>query len=112
MYSKGHQVPGFAPAAAMPPPSAPPVAMGPDPALVRATQAELIRLQYLNGSADGAMGPHTAEAIRAYQQASGLPVTGAPSQALLARLQATPGGGAPASASAAAPAAWVPPKTQ
>jgi len=124
MYSKGEQVPGYAPIAA----SAPVRMMtGADP-VVRATQTELIRLHYLNGGADGQMGPMTSGAIRNYEQASGLPVDGAVSSRLLARLQSTPtSAGAPATASApasgwvqpttsgqqpaAAPAGWVPPKT-
>jgi len=124
MYSKGEQVPGYAPIAT----SAPARMMsGPDPALVRATQSELIRLHYLNGGADGAMGPMTSNAIRSYERASGLPADGAVSPSLLAKLQSTPAAaGAPAAAAApasgwvqpttagqpaAAPAGWVPPKT-
>lgn len=96
----------------------------PDP-LVRSTQTELIRLGYLNDVADGFMGPKTRNAISAFEQASGLPIDGVSSQPLLARLQATPTGGAGAagaaawvaptngtagtSASAATPAGWVVP---
>jgi peptidoglycan hydrolase-like protein with peptidoglycan-binding domain len=121
MYSKGNQVPGWAPqsSAAPPPPSASaPVA---DP-MVRATQSELLRLGYLNDPPDGIMGPKTRSAIVLYQQTFGLPVDGAPSRRLLATLQSTPTGGAPAVASGPAvlsPAAgsalggWAPPpKTQ
>ena len=116
MYAKGEQVPGFAPLT--PPPSAP-VAQA-DP-MVRATQAELIRLGYLNGSADGFMGPRTRSAISGYEQANGLPVDGRASSNLLARLQATPAGGgastasapsnwvAPAGSGSAAPSGWVAP---
>lgn len=124
MYSKGHQVAGYAPAS---PPPPPPVAYGPDPALVRATQNELIRLHYLDDVADGAMGPKTSRAISAFERADGLPVDGTVSQRLLARLQATPTGAGPAAsapnwvapttgtstpASApAAPSGWVAPKS-
>jgi hypothetical protein len=102
MYTKGDQVAGYAPV------SVPaPMAYGPDPALVRATQSELIRLNYLNDAADGAMGPRTSRAIAAFEQSSGLPVDGTVSQRLLARLQSTPGGAGPA---ASAPN-WVPPTT-
>ncbi len=104
MYAKGEQVPGYAPLTPPPPPSGP-VAQA-DP-LVRATQSELIRIGYLNGSADGFMGPRTRGAISSFEQANGLPVDGAPSPNLLGRLQATPaGGGAP---TASAPGNWVAP---
>jgi len=113
MYSHGDQVPGYAPIATAAPP--PRMMSGPDPALVRATQNELIRLQYLTGGADGAMGPMTSNAIRSYERASGLPVDGAVSPSLLARLQSTPSGAGAAAAqptNASAPAGWVQPKTQ
>jgi hypothetical protein len=103
MYSKGELVPGFAPVAM---PSAPaPVAMA-DP-LVRATQNELIRLGYLNGGADGQMGPKTRAAITSFEQANGLPADGSPSSHLLATLRATPTGAPPPTASA--PPGWVAP---
>ncbi len=105
MYTRGNQVPGYAPIASAPPP--PRVMSGPDP-LVRSTQAELIRLHYLNGGADGAMGPMTSGAIRSFEQANAMPVDGAVSQRLLARLQATPTASA-APTNAAAPAGWVQP---
>lgn len=60
-----------------------------DPDLVRATQAQLIRLGYLHGGADGVMGPMTSTAIARFETASGLPVDGAPSAVLLTRLQAS-----------------------
>ena len=114
MYAKGDQVPGYAPIA-----SAAPVMCGPDPAMVRGVQRELIRLNYLRDVADGAVGPKTVTAIRQYERATGLPVDGAPSDGLLARLQGTPtsqaasaGGPAPGSATASAPAQpsnWVAP---
>jgi hypothetical protein len=107
MYAKGEQVPGFAPLA---PPPPPPTAGGPD-SLVRATQSELIRLGYLQGAADGYMGPRTHGAIASFEQASGLPADGSPSPSLLARLQSTPTGAPPppaAAAPAAAPTASAP----
>jgi len=104
MYAKGDQVPGYAPIAVAPPP--PPVSSGPDP-LVRSTQSELIRLGYLQGGADGYMGPKTGGAISSFEQANGLPVDGSPSPRLLARLQSTPTG-APAP-TASAPSNWVAP---
>jgi hypothetical protein len=115
MYAKGEQVPGFAPLVAVTP--GPSRVAGPDPALVRGTQVELARLHYLDDAPDGAFGPKTAGAIRAYQQASGLPPTGTVSQTLLARLQSTPtsagnsGGGGSATASVSSPG-WVAPTTQ
>jgi hypothetical protein len=110
MYAKGEQVPGFAPLAAAPPP--PPTASGPD-SLVRATQAELIRLGYLQGAADGYMGPRTHGAIASFEQANALPADGSPSPSLLARLQSTPTGAPPpppgAAPTASAPSNWVAP---
>ena len=61
MFAKGEQVPGFAPA----------VMAGPGPAadpLVRSSQAELIRLGYLHGTADGYIGPRTRSAISGFEQ--------------------------------------------
>jgi hypothetical protein len=101
MYARGEQVPGYAPLAVQSAPAPAPVAMA-DPT-VRATQAELIRLGYLQDGADGFMGPKTRTAIAAFQQANGLAVDGAASQHLLATLQSTP------AAAAAAPANWVAP---
>jgi peptidoglycan hydrolase-like protein with peptidoglycan-binding domain len=120
MYAKGEQVPGFAPLAPLAPPPPPTAAGGPD-SMVRATQVELVRLGYLEGGADGYMGPRTRGAISSFEQANGLPVDGSPSRTLLARLQSTPTGapggapsgaprGAPAPApTASAPSNWVAP---
>lgn len=47
------------------------------------TQKALVRLGFDPGPIDGAMGASTRRAIRTYQQAQGLPVTGQPSDALL-----------------------------
>lgn len=101
MYSHGHQVPGYSPQARayVPGPT------GPDTALVRATQSELIRLHYLNDVADGAIGPRTVRAIEEYERANGLPVDGRVSGDLLARLQSTPGG-----ATGGASSGWVAPR--
>lgn len=52
-----------------------------------ALQAGLNRAGFDAGEPDGVLGTKTETAIRAYQAASRLPVTGQPSQALLARLQ-------------------------
>jgi hypothetical protein len=102
MYSRGDQVPGFAPVrVAVSAPVIPP----PDP-LVRATQSELIRLGYLQGGADGYTGRKTRTAISGFEQSNGLPVDGTASSRLLARLQATPTA-APTAATASAPSAWV-----
>jgi hypothetical protein len=103
MYSKGDQVPGWAP---LPPPS--PAAMA-DP-MVRATQSELVRLGYLHKTPDGIMGSKTRGAIVQFQQAKGLPADGVPSQRLLAALQATPTGAPPLAATALG--GWAAPKTQ
>jgi hypothetical protein len=87
MYSKGNMVAGAGPMMAPPPPPPPSY---PDPGLVKATQVQLIRLGYLSSQADGVMGPMTSNAISQFETVAGMPVDGAPSPALLARLQATP----------------------
>lgn len=84
MYTKGDQVPGFAPIAAEP------AAAATGAGLTQSVQVQLIRLGYLQGAADGVAGPATSSAISNYQRATGLPVDGMPSPGLLARLQATP----------------------
>ncbi len=105
MYAKGNNVPGFAPQPVAYE-SARPSAVA-DP-LVRSTQAELGRLGYLHGTADGFMGPQTHRAISSFEASSGLPVDGAPSRVLLAKLQSTPTRQAgPSSASAGD---WVSPQ--
>ena len=86
MYAKGNMVPGYGPMMQQ----APPPPMGTSSDLTRATQVQLIRLGYLHAQADGVMGPMTSNAIAQFEQVSGMPVDGAPSPALLARLQATP----------------------
>ncbi|QBX99380.1 lytic murein transglycosylase [Rhodophyticola sp. CCM32] len=50
-------------------------------------QRRLTDAGYDTGGDDGVIGPRTEAAIRAYQQATGLAVTGEPSQALLRRLR-------------------------
>jgi hypothetical protein len=96
MYSKGDQVPGYAPVAA---------SAAPDPT-VRATQSELNRLGYLHDLADGYAGSRTRSAISNFEQANGLPVDGVASSRLLARLQSTPTN---ATAAAPPPNNWVAP---
>jgi hypothetical protein len=104
MYSKGEQVPGYAPVRTA---YVPMGGAAPDP-LIRATQTELIRLGYLQGAADGFTGPKTRGAISSYEQSNGLPVDGSASSRLLAKLQSTPSNAA-AAATASAPSAWVAP---
>jgi hypothetical protein len=87
MYAKGEMVPGYGPMMVQSPP--PPLS-APDPGLTQAVQAQLIRLGYLHGAADGVVGPQTASAISQYESVSGLPVDGYPSPPLLDRLQRTP----------------------
>ncbi len=121
MYSKGHQVAGMPILQQQAPSPVASQAAQPDP-LVRSTQSELIRLGYLNGGADGFMGPKTSGAIGSYQRANGLSADGSPSSSLLNRLRNTPSGSAPATAAAMpagaavtntgvapAPPGWVPP---
>jgi hypothetical protein len=107
MYAKGDQVPGYAPIAMAPPPPPGPGPVATADPLVRSTQSELIRLGYLQGGADGYMGPRTRSAISSFEQANALPADGSPSPGLLARLQSTPTG-APAP-TASAPSNWVAP---
>jgi Putative peptidoglycan binding domain len=106
MYSRGDQVPGYAAPVAMAPP--PSYSGGPDPALVRSVQTELIRLRYLGDVADGTAGPKTVAAIRSYERATGLPVDGAVSPGLLAKLQATPSSQAAGWVAPAQPGAPMP----
>jgi peptidoglycan hydrolase-like protein with peptidoglycan-binding domain len=67
-----------------------PYAPSSSPNVARSVQMELNRLGYLRAPADGTVGPQTSTAISQYQRATGLPVDGMPSSALLTRLQATP----------------------
>lgn len=106
MFAKGELVPGYAP----------PVAVaaagarrggGPDPALVRAVQVELVRLSYLQDSPDGVLGGHTRAAISSYEKANAMAVDASASPKLLAKLQGTPTGAVAATASA--PSGWVAP---
>ncbi|HTC10172.1 MAG TPA: peptidoglycan-binding domain-containing protein [Acetobacteraceae bacterium] len=90
MYAKGNMVPGYGPMMQQTPPPPPPVSPGASNDLVRATQMQLIRLGYLQAQADGVMGPMTSNAISQFEQVAGMPVDGAASPGLLARLQATP----------------------
>jgi hypothetical protein len=55
--------------------------------LATAVQTELARRGYYHGSIDGLMGSGSREAIRAFQQAQGLPVTGVIDPALLKALK-------------------------
>ena len=68
-------------------------------------QQHLITMGYLDGEADGVIGPATLDGVRSYQRAKGLPVDGYPSLTILKRLQAE----APAPAPPAPPAPAVPP---
>ncbi|WP_069095343.1 peptidoglycan-binding domain-containing protein [Methyloligella halotolerans] len=71
-----------------PPPAYGPPRRGYGGQMVADTQAALTRLGYRPGPVDGVMGPGTSSAIRNYQYAYGLPVTGTPSPALLDHLYA------------------------
>ncbi len=51
-----------------------------------ALQQRLTARGFDTGGSDGVIGPNSEKAIRAYQASQGLPVTGTPSQALLAQL--------------------------
>lgn len=60
---------------------------------VRNVQQALNTLGYNSGAPDGKVGPMTRAAIREFQGAQGLPITGQPSAALYDRLLAAAGGG-------------------
>lgn len=66
--------------------------------LIADIQRELARRGFYDGPADGLTGPRTEAAIRAFEQAARLKVTGEPTDALLAQIRR-----APATASAAVP---------
>jgi membrane-bound lytic murein transglycosylase B len=51
-------------------------------------QQHLITMGYLDGEADGVIGPATLDGVRSYQRAKGLPVDGYPSLTILKMLQA------------------------
>ncbi len=85
MYTRGNAVPGYGPMMVQSP-----YQTASSPALVRSVQAELNRLGYTRSPPDGVVGPQTSTAISSYQRATGMPVDGMPSEALLQRLQATP----------------------
>lgn len=87
MYSRGNQVPGYAPPA---PVGYAPV--GPRDGLVQAVQIELNRLGYMRGPADGRPGPQTVSGIQNFEASHGLPVDGVPSPFLLDQLRARPAG--------------------
>ena len=87
MYTKGNMVPGYTPMMMQAPPPMPAYS---EADLTRAVQVQLHRLGYLDGPADGVLGPRTQTAIATYQRTVGMPIDGTPSQPLLARLQATP----------------------
>lgn len=53
-------------------------------------QKELARRGFYDGAADGLPGPRTDAAIRAFEQAARLKVTGEPSEALLAQIRRAP----------------------
>lgn len=55
--------------------------------IATAVQTELARRGYYHGSIDGAIGPGSREAIRAFQKAKDLPVTGLIDPALLKALK-------------------------
>lgn len=85
MYTRGNMVPGYGPTMVQSP-----YAPASSPHLAREVQQELNRLGYLRSPADGTVGPQTSTAISQYQRATGMPIDGMPSPALLSRLQATP----------------------
>ena len=84
MFARGNQLPGYGPLAVLQPASAAPSSV------VQAVQAELNRLGYMAGPADGVAGPQTVAAISYFERANGLPVDNAASPGLLERLRRMP----------------------
>ena len=78
------------------PPSAQPAPALTGPELVKAIQAELHARRLYAGKVDGAFGPRTARAIRAFERDERLPETGKPSETLLRLLRAPKAPAAPA----------------
>jgi len=77
------------------PAAVPETRVNPRDAMVRDLQDELSRLGYYEGKVDGLTGPKTEAAVRAYQAARGLPVTGEGSADLLEQVRRTPQTAAP-----------------
>lgn len=63
----------------------------PETARIRTIQTLLTRLGFETGTADGALGAQTREAIRNYQRALGLDIDGEPTEALLTHLRQVSG---------------------
>ncbi len=74
--------------AVAPLPPARPETSRPAPAnLMLETQRELANKGYYDGAVDGIAGPRAAQAIRNFEKANGLKVTGEPSEALLEKIR-------------------------
>lgn len=69
------------------PPVRPEAAKRTAASLVFDIQRELVAKGYYDGAVDGVMGPRAAIAIRNFEKANGLKVTGEPSEALLERIR-------------------------
>lgn len=69
------------------PPARPEAAKRTAANLVFDIQRELVAKGYYDGAVDGVMGPRAAQAIRNFEKANGLKVTGEPSEALLERIR-------------------------
>jgi len=65
--------------------------IAPSKVLILETQTLLSQLGYQVGTPDGAMGPKTRNAVKAFEKASGLPQTGKVSSSLIDRLEAAAG---------------------
>ncbi|ENN86198.1 putative peptidoglycan binding protein transmembrane protein [Rhizobium freirei PRF 81] len=76
--------------------------------LIADVQAELIRHGLYDGAADGVPGSRTTAAILFFQEASGLPQTGAPTAELLTALKASNAAGSPPAAVNKASIAAIP----
>jgi peptidoglycan hydrolase-like protein with peptidoglycan-binding domain len=58
--------------------------------LVLDVQSELTRLGYYDGAVDGRLGPRTDQAIRDFERAHGLRISGEPNEPLLGRIRRAP----------------------
>ncbi|MEO9190725.1 MAG: peptidoglycan-binding domain-containing protein [Acetobacteraceae bacterium] len=91
MYAHGDVVVGYPPRVAylLAEPRPRHAAPRPAPELVRDVQGELMRLEYLDTSPDGSLGPKTQAAIKRFEHEHGMRAAGTVSKTLLQRLQTT-----------------------
>ena len=91
-----------------PPPAVDQAALEAERARIRAAQRDLNRIGYDAGPADGVMGPRTRAALIAFQRAANLDASGAPTDATLAALSASPTPSRPVEPAVSAPSESAP----